>query len=255
MILKFLRFFFFTALGLIFGLLGLIAFVLVAIMITGAIDSVHANCNIDQSQNITHVEFVGRNLNLPTKQIKECSRNPPMDFFGDETFAYISLAGSFHDFSPLQNEEKLNYYDNENALVIDIKGAIQTSDYPLINSSDLEKEFESLMIATDMVEGKNVPRYQAGEKLQNNMTVYKGNALFGDVYVHRTGGGNIDLIFNCEKENVRFYPRCKSRGVNIYDNVNYNYDFALIHVHDALNIDKLVRSVVNQIISEQENIN
>lgn len=211
-----------------------------------------AKCAPDLSREVTHIDFVGRDLYLPSRHMHQCIR---LDFssYLDHDPASVSLVGmlpgfSVPDFVPsdyLKNEDEVRIHFSGSSR--DPQGNVPAAEEKLI---DLDAEFKRLLATKIKKDGGVVPRYEEGRAVNGGLVFYKTKAtgqFAKDLYVHRDENQKVDFMIECYNRNKQPPPSvlyCASVEESLYDNVTYKYAFTLKHIAQAQEIDRLVNIIV-----------
>jgi len=213
-------------------------------------------CESDLSKETTLVNFVERDLYLPSKHLHACY---PLDMSTSFDYdpASVSLVGLLPDFS-IPNFEPEIYLEKEDEIRIHFTGSrpdINEVD-PMIKLgfSDLEKSFNYMTNVKLNRDGQKIAKYDEGQKTDYGLTFYKTNATgtFAKyLYVHRNDAGKIDFMIECYNKDKKPAPRvfyCSSVSESLYDNVSFKYGFTLKHIADAERIDRMVKDIVQDTV-------
>ena len=213
-------------------------------------------CEPDLSKETTLVNFVKRDLYLPSKHLHACY---PLDMSTSFDYdpASVSLVGLLPDFS-IPDFEPGIYLEKEDEIRIHFTGSrpdINEVD-PMfkLGFSDLEKSFNRMTNVKLNHDGQKVAKYDEGQKTDYGLTFYKTNAtgtFAQDLYVHRNDAGKIDFMIECYNKDKKPAPRvfyCSSVSENLYDNVSFKYGFTLKHIADAERINLMVNNIVQGIL-------
>ena len=211
-------------------------------------------CEPDMYSEVTHVNFVERDLYLPSKHLHACH---PIDVSTSFDYdpASVSLVGVLPNFNAPEFKPGI-YLEKEDEIRIYFRGSrpdINEID-PMIKLgfSDLEKRFNHILNIKLKRNGKEIAKYDEGKKTAYGLTFYKTNATGAfakDLYVHKNDKGKVNFMLECYNEDKKPTPTvfyCSSISENLYDNVSFKYGFTLKHIESAERIDQMVKEIVKE---------
>lgn len=211
-------------------------------------------CDIDLKKDVTVINFVERQLYLPSKHIAGCY---PVDMSTSFDYdpASVSLVGILPGFT-VPDFKPGTYLEYDDEIRIHFTGSrpdISKID-PMIKLgfSDLEKSFQALGKATLNLDGQKIAKYEDPVETDFGLIFYKTRAtgtFAKDMYVHKNADGKIDFMVECYNKDKKPTPRvlyCSSVSESLYDNVSFKYGFTLKHISHAAEIDKLVKTIVHE---------
>ncbi|MCI5049327.1 MAG: hypothetical protein MRY32_03230 [Rickettsiales bacterium] len=197
----------------------------------------------DVSGDVSVIDFVGHQLNIPTAYIDECRSMPFYEESSRELHpAFINLNLSLPDFKPLGGAAHDGKKAYEHSLQITLKS------YGPEKTLTKEPTFSTTGRGRNHKDDEVL--YERKEVLKNGLIHFQKteNAFVrnpNDVYVYQKDADHIFMVIECNR--AHHYYECSAQEVTIRDHVLLQYHFSLKYLDDIKNIDKEIYRFVKQL--------